>query len=227
MGVQDPENEALAFGNISIDTISTPVVTYGGYTSFSRQTIERSTVNYLDTAFRALTIQYAKATNAALVANLNGIDFTGKTFDADGGTAASLAEGIANASAYIFVQTGLRPEFILTSTDGYVKLMTVAGLDGRPVVLQDGAGVNNVGMANIPGLSGSVFGLPVIVDPALATGVVYLANSAAIQTMESAGSPVRLSVGDITTLTDDISVYGYMAIARVFLGALVKLDVTA
>ena len=227
VGVQDPENEALSFGNISIDTVSANVITYGGYTSFSRQTIERSTVNYLDTAFRALTIQYAKATNAALVAAIAALDFTGKVFDADGGSAASLAEGVANGSAYIYAQTGLSPEFIIAAPDAYVKIMTVAGSDGRPVALQTGAGVNNVGTANIPGLSGTLFGLPVIVDPALATGVVYMANGAAIQTLESAGSPVRLTSGDITTLTDDISVYGYMAIIKPFLGALVKLDVTA
>jgi len=45
--------------------------------------------------------------------------------------------------------------------------------------------------------------------------------------MESAGSPLRLTSGDITTLTDDLSVYGYLAIATPRVGALVKLDVTA
>jgi HK97 family phage prohead protease len=227
IGVQDPENEALSFGNISIDTTSASVKTYGGYTSFSRQTVERSTVNYLDTAFRALTIQYAKATNAALVADLAGLTWTSQTFDADGGTAASLAEGIANGAAYIYEKTGLRPEFILADPDAYVTIVKVAGSDGRPVLLTDGAGFNNIGTANIPGLSGSVFGLPVIVDPALASGTVYMANSAAVQTLESAGSPVRLTSGDITTLTDDISVYGYMAVIKPFLDAIVKLDVTA
>ena len=227
VGVQDPENEALSFGNLSIDTTSANVVTYGGYTSFSRQTIERSSVNYLDTAFRALTIQYAKATNAALVAKLAGLTWTGKVFDADGGTAASLIEGVANGAAYIQAQTGLTPEFIIAAPDAYVKIVTVAGSDGRPVVLADGAGVNNVGSSNVPGLRGSLLGLPIIVDPALATGVVYMANSAAVQTLESAGSPVRLSSGDITTLTDDISVYGYAAFTVPFEGAIVKLDVTA
>jgi len=227
VGVQDPENEALSFGNLSIDTVSANVVTYGGYTSFSRQTIERSSVNYLDTAFRALTIQYAKATNAALVAKLAALTWTDKIFDADGGTAASLIEGVANGAAYIQAQTGLTPEFIIAAPDAYVKIVKVAGSDGRPVVLADGQGSNNVGSSNVPGLRGSLLGLPIIVDPALATGVVYMANSAAVQTLESAGSPVRLSSGDITTLTDDISVYGYAAFTIPFEGAIVKLDVTA
>ena len=227
VGQQDPENEALSFGNLTFETVSTPVKTYGGYTSFSRQYVERSQVNTLDQVFQGLALAYAGATNSALVAAIGALDYTGKIFDADGGTASSLAEGIANGAAYIFGNTGLRPEFILTGTDGYVKLAKVAAGDGRPVLLADGAGVNNIGTMSIPGLSGSVFGLPIIVDPAIGTGVVYMANSAAVITMESAGAPVRLTDGDVTTLTDSVSVYGYMAIATPRVGAIVKLDVTA
>jgi HK97 family phage prohead protease len=227
VGEQDPENEALAFGNLAIDTVSAAVKTYGGYTSFSRQTIERSSVPFLNAAFTALSVAYATATNAALVAKLASLTWTGKVFDCDGGTAASLIEGIANGASYIQAQTGLAPEFIIAAPDAYVKIMTVAGGDGRPVINVDGAGVNNVGSGNIPGLRGQVLGLPIIVDPALATGVVYMANSAAVQTLESAGSPVRLTDGDITTLTDSISVYGYAAVTIPFEGAIVKLDVTA
>jgi hypothetical protein len=158
---------------------------------------------------------------------LAALSYTGKTFDADGQSASSLAEGIANGAAYIYENTGLRPQFILADPDAYVSIVKVAAGDGRPVLRTDGDGVNNIGSANIPGLSGSVFGLPVIVDPALASGTVYMANSAAVITMESAGAPVRLNSGDVTTLTDDLSVYGYMAIATPRVGALVKLDVTA
>lgn len=227
VGEQDPENEALSFGNLTFETVSTPVKTYGGYTSFSRQYVERSQVNTLDQVFQGLALAYAGATNSALVTTLNGLTWTGKVFDADGGSASSLAEGIANGAAYIFTNTGLRPEFILTGVDGYVKIAKVAAGDGRPVLLTDGAGVNNIGTANIPGLRGSVFGLPIIVDPAIGTGVVYMANSQAVLTMESAGAPVRLTDGDVTTLTDSVSVYGYMAIAIPREGAIVKLDVTA
>ena len=227
VGEQDPENEALSFGNLTFETVSTPVKTYGGYTAFSRQYVERSQVNTLDQVFQGLALAYAGASNLALVTAIGALSYTGKTFDADGGTASSLAEGIANGAGYIFTNTGLRPEFILTGVDGYVKLAKVAAGDGRPVLLADGAGVNNIGTMNVTGLAGSVFGLPIIVDPAIGTGIVYMANSAAVITMESAGAPVRLTDGDITTLTDSVSVYGYMAIAVPREGAIVRLDVTA
>jgi len=54
-----------------------------------------------------------------------------------------------------------------------------------------------------------------------------LANSQALIIMESAGQPARLTDSDITTLTDSVSVYGYMAVAVPRQGAIVKLDVTA
>ena len=225
VGEQDPEGEALSFGNLTFEVVSADVKTYGGYTSFTKQYVERSQVNTLDAVFEGLAIQYASATNARMVAVLNGLDWTGKTFDADGQTASSLAEGIANGASYIFQNSGLRPEFIIAAPNAYVNIVKVAAGDGRPVLSLNNDGSNTIGSANIPGLSGSVFGLPVIVDPQLASGVVYMANSAALISMES-GS-VRLTDSDITTLTDSVSIYGYMAVAVPRAGAIVKLDVTA
>lgn len=225
VGVQSPENEALSFGNLTFETVSASVVTYGGYSSFSKQYVERSSISTLSQVLDGLTVAYANATNAALVSAIGALDFTGKVFDADGGTAASLIEGVANGASYIFQNTGLSPEFILAAPDAYVKIVTVAGSDGRPVVSTNGDGSNTIGQASPAGLRGSLLGLPIIVDPALATGVVYLANSAAIQTLES--PVVSLNDGDITTLTDSVSVYGYMAITTPRVGAIVKLDVTA
>jgi HK97 family phage prohead protease len=225
VGVQSPENEELSFGNLTIDSVSANVVTYGGYTSMSKQTIQRSSVNYLDTALRALSIAYANTTNKAVVDLVEAQNYTGKRWDVSAGTSEALIGGLADASSYIFKETGLRPEAIMCGTGAYKFLLQVAGEDGRPVVLVNGAGVNNIGTANIPGLSGQLFGLPVIVDPQIATNRCFVANSAAIQTLESAGAPVRLSADDITTLTDSISVYGYMAITLPFSDALVALDV--
>ena len=225
VGEQDPENEVLSFGNLTIANTSAAVKTYGGYTTFSKQTIERSTVDYLNTVFQALTIAYANASNAAFVSHVEAVDMTGKVFDISAGTVAALIGGITDGASSIFIATGLRPEAIVTSTEGYKFLMTIVGSDGRPVVLQDGQGFNNVGSANLPGLSGNLLGLPVIVDPAMTANKVYMANSRAIQSFESPGAPVRLTDGDITTLTDSVSVYGYMAITTPFAGAIVELDI--
>lgn len=223
---QATENTALEFGNLTFEIVSADVKTYGGYTSFSRQYVERAQVDTLNQVFQGLSIAYANATNKIVADLVQGLDYTGKTFDCDGGNPSSLAEGIAGGSAYIFANTGLRPQFILTGTAGYVKLAKTAASDGRLAFSSNGDGMNTVGSANIPGLSGQLFGLPIIVDPYLTGDNTYLANSAAVISWESAGAPVRLTSGDITTLTDDISVYGYMAVATPRVAAVVKLDVT-
>ena len=225
VGEQNPEGEELSFGNLTFQVVSADVKTYGGYSSFTKQYVERSQINTLDAIFEGLAIQYAKATNARMVAVLAAQNWAGKTFDADGQTASSLAQGIAEGAAYIYEYSGLRPEFILADPAAYVNIVKVAAGDGRMVLSNNNDGSNTIGSANIPGLSGSVFGLPIIVDPQLSSGTAYLANSAALLSMES-GS-VRLSDSDITTLTDSVSIYGYMAVAVPRLGAIVKLDVTA
>jgi HK97 family phage prohead protease len=225
---QSAENGALALGNLEIGSASANVITVGGGSEMSRQTVERSSVPYLDTVFRALATNYAKATNAKATAVVAGLSYTGKTFDADGGTAASIIEGITGGAAYIGEKTGLQAEFLLVSADVYTLLIkTVAG-DGRPIINVDGAGVNNIGSGSVPALSGSVFGgIQIITDFSLATGSAYLANSAAITVWESAGAPLQLTQSNEKTLTDYVGVYGYVAAAATWPDAIVKLDVTA
>ena len=225
VGEQASENDALDFGNLTIDSVSASVKTFGGYTSFSKQTVERSSVDYLNTALRALSIAYATTSNAEVVSTVEGLTYTGKIFDVSAGTAAAIIGGIADGASYIFENTGMRPEFILASVEAYKFLMEVVDTSGRPVVLQTGDGNNNIGSASVPGLRGYLLGLPVVVDPALTANKCYMANSMAVQTFESAGAPVRLSDGDITTLTDSISVYGYMAVTTPFQGAIVEIDI--
>ena len=219
---QNPENEALAFGNLSFEVMSADVKTYGGYTSFSRQYVERATIDTLNQVFQGLTIAYANFTNNVVIDVLEGLSYVGKTFDAKT-DASTVAKGIAEGSAYIFAATGLRPEFIVTGVGSYVDLVSIGATDGRLNFSANSDGSNTIGSSNIPGLSGSLFGLPIIVDPQLGTNTCLMANSAALTSWESAGAPVRLTSGDITTLEDSVSVYGYMAVAAQRQGAIVSL----
>ena len=223
---QSPENEALAFGNLSFEVMSADVKTYGGYTNFSRQYVERATINTLDQVFQGLTIAYANATNGVVITLLQGLSYAGKTFDCHT-NASTVAKGIAEGSAYIFNATGLRPEFIVAGVGAYVNLVSIGATDGRLNFSANGDGMNTIGSSNIPGLSGTLFGLPIIVDPQFGEFDALLCNSAAVTSWESPGSPLRLSANDITTLTDDVSVYGYMAVAAQRQGALVSLQTVA
>jgi HK97 family phage prohead protease/HK97 family phage major capsid protein len=227
IGKQTTENTALSTGDVALSTVSVAVNTYGGYTNISKQAIERSTVNYLDVAFQAMSLAYAKKMNAEFVAVLAGLTWTGKTLDISALTAAAVAGGIADGAAYIYNATGLSPEFIVAGVTAYKRLVSIVDTNGRPVVQQVGNGDNIIGAANIPGLTGSILGLRVIVDPALDAKTAYMAHSSALTTYEAAGAPTRLSSSDVTKLQDTFSVYGYAAIAVPFEGAIVKLNTGA
>ena len=230
VGVQANENDAISQGNIVIDNVSAPVKTYAGQTELSKQLVERSSVPYLDTAFQAMSIAYANATNAAVVSAIAALNFTGKVMDMDGGTAKSVLEGIIDGAKYIKTNSGLNPEFILAGPALYKYLVTLADQTGRPIVRVDGGAANgeSIGASPRP-LEATVWNLPVIVDTTLGDTVGYMANSNALRVYESAGAPVRL-VDDISgqsTLTNSYAVYGYAAITVPFESAIVKLDFTA
>ena len=226
VGEQDPENEALSFGNLVIDNVSTGVKTYGGFTQVSKQAILRGSVDYTGIVFDALAVSYANATNTAAKAAIAALDFTGKVMDLDGGTAASVIEGLIDGVKYIKANSGLNAEFILCSADSYKYFMKIADSAGRPIVNVNNDGSNTFATANND-LTGTIWGIPVVVDPTLGTGLAYLANSKALMVMESNGSGTRLTDQDVSTLTDTLSLYGFAAIATPFQSAIVKLDVTA
>ena len=227
IGKQTTENTALSTGDVALSTVSVAVSTYGGYTNISKQAIERSTVNYLDVAFQAMSLAYAKKMNADFVAVLAALTWTGKTLDISALTAAAVMGGIADGAAYIYNATGLSPEFIVAGVTAYKRLVSIVDTNGRPVVSQVGDGSNTIGGSNIPGLQGSILGLPIVVDPALEAKTAYMAHSSALTTYEASGAPTRLSSTDVTKLQDTYSVYGYAAFAVPFEGAIVKLNTGA
>jgi HK97 family phage prohead protease/HK97 family phage major capsid protein len=226
VGEQDPENEALSFGNLTIASVSTPVKTYGGYTTVSKQALLRGSVDFAGIAFDALAVAYANATNTAAKTKLASLNFTGKVFDLDGGTAASVIEGLIDAIKYIKVNSGLNAEFILCSAAAYKYFMKIADSSGRPIVNVNNDGSNTFATANND-LTGTIWGIPVVVDPTLSDSFAILANSRGLLTMESNGSGTRLTSEDVSTLTDTLSLYGFAAIAAPFESAIVQLDITA
>lgn len=204
------EGDTLAFGKIDLGSETAQVRTYGGYTSMSRQVMDRSSVSYVDAVFRALAIKYASTTNNQVKGLLQGnaASFGQATVAAN--NFEGWVEAIATASSNSFNETGLVPDFMLVSSDTFVKIAKIKNGDA-PLL----AGNNipaNIGSLNPVGLSGQLYGLPLVVDPSLAPGTALVANRSAIVNYESAGAPFRLSQDEITNLTSDFSVWGYLAI---------------
>lgn len=218
---QAAEGDTLAYGSIEITSATSPIKTFGGYTNMSRQLVERSSVAYVDAAFRAMVAKYAAVTNAAARTHLGtAAGFNNSSlaaWDAD-----HILEVLADCAIKVNGDTGKALEFILCSADVFKAVAKVTDGSNRPILGNAGATVNTFGSINPVGLTGSILGLPVVLDPALANGSLFVGNSSAVTTFESAGAPLRLTDADITNLTNTMSVYGYAAIASLDPKAMVK-----
>lgn len=210
------EGDDLTYSKVVLNTATAPVKTYGGYTSLSKQTIQRSDVAYLETALDHLARNYGRATNAAVSAAL--VAAAGKNAGTNFGLGASTAAGWLNfvlegSAAIEDNGLGATAEFMLVSRDVFNKLALFADTTGRPMFVVDGPGVNSVGSANLVKAQGSIAGLPIVVDGSLAIRTAFVGASEAIEVYESAGAPYRLGDENIINLTEDFSLYGYSAIA--------------
>lgn len=218
VGVQSAEGADLPYLELVIDTATAPVVTHGGYSSLSRQSIERSDVAYLESVLRFQAIQYGNSTEAAVqsalaaASGVNTIELGGATAAAK--QAAQYLEAVIDAKAAIDDNSkGLTADVILVSRDVHKKMSLIVDTTGRPVFALNGDGVNTFG--TIPGgrLAGVIDGTPMVVGKNLAAGTIVVASSLALTSYESPGAPFALQDENIINLTKDFSLYGYFATA--------------
>lgn len=212
VGEQAAEGDTLDYGKLTLTSATAPIKTYGGYTDMSRQVVERSSINYVDTAFRAIVAKYASQTNAAAIAkvyaedaNFNQVSLA--SFDTD-----DVLEALADAAVKVNNETGLPLQALLVGATTFKNLAKAVDGSNRPLLSNVGATQNTLGSINPLGLTGNILGLPVVLDPALAAAGMYAWNAAALTAYESAGAPFRLNDEEITTLTNSFSVYGYLAL---------------
>ena len=225
VGVQAAEGDALPYMEVALDTATAPVKTYGGYSSLSRQAIERSDLAYLQTVLEYQTRQYARATEQAVRDALVGATGTNTvTLSAD--TAEGWIDVVVDGSSAIEDNSvGSHAEFALASRDVFKRLATMVDASGRPLFNVAGQAVNSLGNSNLLAPAINVGGLTVIVNPAFAANTFYVASSDAIKTWESAGAPFRLQDENIINLTKDFALYGYMAVGVLNAKAITKVDV--
>ena len=217
---QVAEGDSLTFGKIDLTSATANIKTYGGYTAMTRQLIERSSVAYVDAAFRAMAAAYAKKTNNVVKDYINSLGTT-STSSVAAWSADAIIEMLADSATKVNNETGKALEFILCSSDVFKQLAKQVDGVARPIAAATNPS-NGFGSINPVGLTGNIAGLPIVVDPSLANGTLLTGASSAITTYESAGAPFRLNDGDITNLTQNFSVYGYLAVAGHDPKALVK-----
>jgi HK97 family phage prohead protease len=217
--VQAAEGDDLGYYEIDIETDNVAIKTVGNYAQISRQVIDRSTVNYLDTMLRGQAIGLGNKLHAELVAaykTVHAAQVTASntvTIEATSATYNDFLGGIVDAAGK-FDLIGLPLEAMIVDTATFKEIAALQGSDGRPVLLVDGAGVNNIGAVNVAGLRGQIAGITVIADSSLDAvnkDECAFVNGAALRQYQSAA--LRLSGSNEINLTNAYSISTYTAVA--------------
>ena len=225
--VQAAEGDDLAFGLVQVEAKTAPVKTYGGYSTLSRQEIERASVNMVDHTLRAMAVAAGKALNAAarthFEAEVDAQVTAGNdvVIPATGVVYSDWLDAIIEASVK-FDALGLTLDGLAVDKATFKALMALEASDGRPVFNITGAGVNNIGALDIRALTGQVANIPVVMDAGLSEGYAAFYNRGAIT--EFTSPVVRLQDDNIINLSRDFSVYMYSAVGTTIDGAIVPVS---
>lgn len=206
VGVQALEGDDLLYGKVSIGTDTAPVRTLGGWTSLSRQAIERTSVNVLDLSFRAMALKYARAiellTRSTVTTALATADSVEGDLTTQDGVLATLIDLV---EAFEAVDQNLDGLFV--AKDVFMGLLAVPATDR--VLQVTAAPEDKLGTVTVSSIEGNVAGLKVSLFPGAAAGTAFGYDSVAVRTQESPGAPLRLQDENVVNLTKDFSVYGY------------------
>ena len=232
---QASEGAALTFGKVKFGTKTADINTYGGYTTLSRQTIERSTTPMLNTALKALNNAYAKATENAVrtylyeliksqrdaTENPNNITapaaLNAMTPDQWAGLILDAAEVMDDRNAAM-TRLGVSKDVALA----LIKLKD----SGNRFMDISGKGGDTIGAFDLTGVVGDLMRVPVYLLPKAPTGTAAFIDPTAVTVWES-GGPTQLSNTDPVNIVDNYSVYGYMAVAATFTAGLLPVKFAA
>jgi HK97 family phage prohead protease len=185
-----------------IDDLVVDIVKFSGQQRVSIELLERSDPGYLDELLRGLAASYAQQTD--LYAFTQGIIGCG----ASGGTGyvAAIADAIADSAAVM----RFNPNRLLVGSSQYASILADVDDAGRPLFNAVGPTTNAAG-TNVMS-RGNVMGLDLVTDYNIGATNILAYPSAFASFYESGTAQVRVNV--IDTMTVEIAVYGFVALAN-------------
>ena len=215
---QAAEGDDLGYYEVQISSKNKPLKTIGSHVLMSIQVITRSTVDFLNNTFRGQAIALGNKLNAELIAQYQTtvaaqiVAGNKVTIKAASATFTDWLAGITDA-AVKFATYGLPIETLVVDVVTFKELMSLQGSDGRPVMLVDGSGINNVGSISPTGLGGSLAGISVVAVPQLNANKSQCAfvNSSALRQYTTAN--LRLNTENAINLTSAYSLSTFTAVA--------------
>lgn len=223
---QAAEGDDLGYYEIQQGTKNVALKTIGNFIQMSVQAIMRSTSDFLNSSLRGQAIALGNKLNSELIAQYQTtvaaqITANNKvTIAATGATYNTWLAAITDA-AVKFAVLGLPLEYLIVDTTTFKELMALQGSDGRPVLLVDGNGTNNVGSISPTGLGGQFAGVRVVAVSQLNTNKSQCAfvNSTALRQYTSAS--LRLETDNAINLTSAYSLSLVTAVADEYPTAIV------
>lgn len=232
---QTAEGAALTFGKVKFGTKTADINTYGGYTTLSRQVIDRSTTPMLNTALKALNNAYAKATENAVRTYL--YDLIKSQRDATQNPNNITAPAVLNAmtpdqwaglildAAEVMDDRNAAMTRLGVSKDVALALIKLKDSGNRFMDIS-GKGGDTIGAFDLTGVVGDLMHVPVYLLPKAPAGTAAFIDPTAVTVWES-GGPTQLSNTDPVNIVDNYSVYGYMAVAATFTDGLLPVKFAA
>lgn len=218
------EGDDLAFGKVTLTTRTAPVKTYGGYTQLTVQEVKRSTLPILNRHFEAQAAAAGARKKLVLRNEFNTVraaqigDNNVVTLAGDFNTADHIDWSNLVVDAAIAYEAKNANFDVLVVSPAIFKRLNALVVDGNKV-LNVAPDRNTIGRLNLPGLTGDLAGVTVVVDTAATGDTATFVNGRALRQYES--GIVQLSDDNIINLSSTFSAYKFGAVAAEIPGFIV------
>jgi HK97 family phage prohead protease len=212
---QAAEGDDLGYSELRLDTKTENIITVGNRTELSRQVIDRSSVDYLNSVLRLQAIQLGKALGTQLRTKYKAVVTAQKAAGNDVTLSANTYDGwvgaLADAAATYFEANGVQIDALIVDKLTFKQLLA---LDGTPVISFAGENAGAVGSANVSGLRGTIAGIPIVVDAQLhPTNQDECAFVSSLALRQYTSGALRLSQENVVNLSENFSLSTYTATA--------------
>ncbi len=212
---QAAQGDDLGYSELRLETKTENIITVGNYSELSRQVIDRSSVDYLNSVLRMQAIQLGKALGDQLRTAYKAVVTAQKAAGNQVTLSANTYDGwvgaLADAAATYFEANGVQIDALIVDKLTFKQLLA---LDGTPVISFAGENLGAVGSANVSGLRGSIAGIPIVVDANLhPTNQDECAFVSSLALRQYTSGALRLSQENAINLSEAFSLSTYTATA--------------
>lgn len=221
---QKKEGDTIVQGNLSVETETVPVETYAGGSRLTIQEIKRSQAPLVDMHLRALALEAGKARATAKLEAVNATIAAQNAAGVQLGTGDTWAAWVDPMvkAVQALKPLGLALNGLLLPEADWVKMAKWADADGRPI-LTPTSPARDAGTFAIKTLDGQLLTVPTRMVTGLSSPAFFNSNAVRHYT-----SPlVRLTDSEAFTLTEDIAVYQFGAVAVEIPGAIIPVTAAA